>query len=60
MRIGLFATEILTPDNVQTFVGNTKVFGDNIMNYSASEEFGAAGYPVPEQHLAMRQVAAKA
>ncbi len=137
VRIGLFATEILTPDNVHTIVGNTKVFGDNIMNYSASEyrrvdrtaqlahtvdvhdavarlktrvaaipnvvaapapdveildfnpmgpvlavrpythtnnywqvyfdtnrvikeEFGAAGYPVPEQHLVMRQVAAKA
>ncbi len=136
VRIGLFATEILTPDNVHTIVGNTKVFGDNIMNYSASdyrrvdrtaqlahtvdvqdavkrlkarlaaipnvvaapapdveildfnpmgpvlavrpythtdhywqvyfdtnrvikEEFGAAGYPVPEQHVAMRQVAAK-
>lgn len=137
VRIGLFATEILTPDNVHTIVGNTKVFGDNIMNYSASEyrrvdrtaqlahtvdvqdavtrlkarvatipnviavpapdveildfnpmgpvlavrpythtshywqvyfdtnrvikeEFGAAGYPVPEQHLVLRQVAAKA
>ncbi len=137
VRIGLFATEILTPDNVHTIVGNAKVFGDNIMNYSASEyrrvdrtaqlahgvdpadavarlktrlaaipnvnatpapdveildfnpmgpvlavrpythtdhywqvyfdtnrvikeEFGAAGYPVPEQHLVLRQVAAKA
>ena len=136
VRIGLFATEILTPDNVHTIVGNAKVFGDNIMNYSASdyrrvdrtaqlahavdvqdavkrlrervaaipnvcgkpapdveildfnpmgpvlavrpythtdhywqvyfdtnrvikEEFGAAGYPVPEQHMVMRQVAAK-
>lgn len=137
VRIGLFATEILTPDNVHTIVGNAKVFGDNIMNYSASdyrrvdrtaqlahgvdvsdavgrlkarvaaipnvceapapdveildfnpmgpvlavrpythtdhywqvyfdtnrvikEEFGAAGYPVPEQHMVMRQVGAKA
>jgi len=137
VRIGLFATEVLTPDNVHTIVGNAKVFGDNIMNYSASEyrrvdrtaqlahgvdvadavarlkarvaaipnvnaapspdveilefnpmgtvlavrpythtdhywqvyfdtnrvikeEFGAAGYPVPEQHLVLRQVAAKA
>ena len=137
VRIGLFATEILTPDNVHTIVGNAKVFGDNIMNYSASEyrrvdrtaqlahgvdpadavarlkarlaaipnvkaapapdveildfnpmgpvlavrpythtdhywqvyfdtnrvikeEFGVAGYPVPEQHMVMRQVAAKA
>ena len=137
VRIGLFATEILTPDNVHTIVGNAKVFGDNIMNYSASEyrrvdrtaqlahgvdvndaiarlsarvaaipnvcaapapdveildftpmgpvlavrpythtdnywqvtfdtnrvikeEFGAAGYPVPEQHVALRQLPTKA
>ncbi len=137
VRIGLFATEVLTPDNVHTIVGNAKVFGDNILNYSASEyrrvdrtaqlahgvdvndaiarlktrvaaipnvnetpapdveildftpmgpvlavrpythtdnywqvyfdtnrvikeEFGAAGYPVPEQHVVLRQVGAKA
>ena len=137
VRIGLFATEILTPDNVHTIVGNAKVFGDNIQNFSASEyrrvdrtaqlahgvdvndaiarlkarvtaipnvsetpapdveildftpmgpvlavrpythtdhywqvyfdtnrvikeEFGAAGYPVPEQHVVLRQVGAKA
>lgn len=35
-EIGLFATTILTPDNVTTFVGNGKVFGDTISNYSAS------------------------
>ncbi len=137
VRIGLFATEVLTPDNVHTTVGNAKVFGDNILNYSASEyrrvdrtaqlahgvdvndaiarlkarvaaipnvnetpapdieildftpmgpvlavrpythtdnywqvtfdtnrvikeEFGAAGYPVPEQHVALRQLPTKA
>ncbi len=137
VRIGLFATEVLTPDNVHTIVGNAKVFGDNIQNFSASEyrrvdrtaqlahgvdpadaiarlktrlaaipnvnatpapdveildftpmgpvlavrpythtdnywqvyfdtnrvikeEFGAAGYPVPEQHVVLRQVGAKA
>jgi len=137
VRIGLFATEVLTPDNVHTIVGNAKVFGDNILNYSASEyrrvdrtaqlahgvdvndaiarlkarvaaipnvnetpapdaeildftpmgpvlavrpythtdhywqvyfdtnrvikeEFGAAGYPVPEQHVVLRQVGPKA
>ena len=35
-EIGLFATTILTPDNVSTFVGNNKIFGDTIFNYSAS------------------------
>lgn len=35
-EIGLFVTTILTPDNVQTFVGNNKIFADNIQNYSAN------------------------
>ncbi len=35
-EIGLFVTTILTPDNVQTFVGNNKVLADNIQNYSAN------------------------
>jgi small conductance mechanosensitive channel len=35
-EIGLFATTILKPDNVSTFVGNGKIFGDTIYNYSAS------------------------
>ena len=35
-EIGLFVTTILTPDNVQTFVGNTKVFSDTIQNFSAN------------------------
>lgn len=35
-EIGLFATTILTPDNVSTFVGNNKVFGDTIQNYSTN------------------------
>ncbi len=33
--IGLFATTMATPDNVQTIVGNAKIFGDTIKNYSA-------------------------
>jgi small conductance mechanosensitive channel len=33
-ELGLFATTILTPDNVTTVVGNNKAFGDNIQNYS--------------------------
>jgi small conductance mechanosensitive channel len=36
-EIGLFASTILTPDNVTTFVGNAKIFGDTVYNYSASK-----------------------
>jgi small conductance mechanosensitive channel len=35
-EIGLFATTILTPDNVSTFVGNNKIFSDTVQNYSAT------------------------
>jgi small conductance mechanosensitive channel len=35
-EIGLFATTILTGDNVMTFVGNNKIFSDTIANFSAS------------------------
>jgi small conductance mechanosensitive channel len=35
-EIGLFTTTIHTPDNVVTLVGNTKIFSDNIKNYSAN------------------------
>jgi small conductance mechanosensitive channel len=38
MEIGLFATTMLTDDGVVTFVGNNKVFGDNIKNMSASHQ----------------------
>ena len=34
-ELGLFGTTILTPDNVLTLVGNTKVFGDSVQNFSA-------------------------
>ena len=37
VEIGLFATQILTPDNIHTTVGNAKVFGDTIQNFSATE-----------------------
>ena len=33
--LGLFGTTIVTPDNVLTIVGNSKVFGDTIQNFSA-------------------------
>jgi small conductance mechanosensitive channel len=34
--VGLFGTVINTADNVQTLVGNNKIFSDNIQNYSAN------------------------
>lgn len=34
MEIGLFATTINTPDNVLTLLGNGKIFGDIIQNYT--------------------------
>lgn len=33
-ELGLFGTTLVTPDNVLTIVGNGKVFGDTIQNYS--------------------------
>lgn len=35
-EIGLFVTTINTLDNVKTFVGNNKLFSDNIQNFSAN------------------------
>ncbi|HTP05150.1 MAG TPA: mechanosensitive ion channel family protein [Nitrospirota bacterium] len=35
-EIGLFVTTINTPDNVRTFVGNNKVFSENIQNFTAN------------------------
>jgi small conductance mechanosensitive channel len=34
-ELGLFGTTIITPDNVLTLIGNGKVFGDTIQNFSA-------------------------
>lgn len=33
-ELGLFGTVIVTPDNVHTIIGNGKVFGDTIQNFS--------------------------
>jgi len=33
-ELGLFGTTVITPDNVMTIVGNGKVFGDTIQNFS--------------------------
>lgn len=35
-EIGLFATVITTPDNVVAILGNGKIFGDTIQNFSAN------------------------
>jgi small conductance mechanosensitive channel len=35
-EIGLFATTILTADNIVSFVGNNKIFSDTIQNFSVS------------------------
>ncbi|MFO0567677.1 MAG: mechanosensitive ion channel family protein [Polyangiaceae bacterium] len=35
-EIGLFVTVLDTPDNVETYVGNSKVLGDTIQNFSAN------------------------
>ena len=35
-QIGLFGTTIIGPDNVQTIVGNGKIFGDSIKNFSST------------------------
>jgi small conductance mechanosensitive channel len=34
-ELGLFGTTLVTPDNVLTVVGNGKIFGDTIQNFSA-------------------------
>jgi len=35
-ELGLFATTIVTPDNVVTLIGNGKIFADNIQYFSAN------------------------
>lgn len=34
-ELGLFATTVVTPDNVMTLVGNGKIFSDTMQNFSA-------------------------
>ncbi len=36
-EVGLFVTKIATPDNVCTYVGNNKLFSDNIQNFSTNQ-----------------------
>ncbi len=37
-ELGLFGTTMVTPDNVMTIVGNGKIFGDTIQNFSVLPE----------------------
>lgn len=37
VEIGLFVTTLTTADNLRVYVGNTKVFGDNITVYDAND-----------------------
>jgi len=36
-EIGMFVTTINTPDNIMTLVGNSKIFGDTIQNFTAND-----------------------
>jgi small conductance mechanosensitive channel len=35
-EIGLFSSSLDTPDNIRTFIGNTKIFGDTIHNFTTN------------------------
>ncbi len=37
VEVGMFVTTLDTPDNVRTMVGNTKVFGDTVQNFSTNK-----------------------
>jgi hypothetical protein len=56
-EIGLFATTILTPDNVTSYVGNNKIFSDTIQNLSASpyRRVDRAAAFRPRKHRARRE-----
>ncbi len=36
-EIGLFVTSLNTPDNIMTMVGNAKIFGDTIQNFTKND-----------------------
>lgn len=62
-EIGLFTSSVNTPDNVLTLIGNSKIFGDNIQNYSVNayrrvelkaQLSGAADFPAAVAQLQTR------
>lgn len=65
-EIGIFASKVNTPDNVLTIIGNSKIFSDNIQNFShnayrrvdLSRHFGAdADLPTVAKELQERLLA---
>ncbi len=62
-EIGLFVTTMNTPDNVRTFIGNSKVFGDTIHNFTANPyrrvELTAQLAHAVDIHDAMRRLRAR-
>lgn len=56
-EVGLFVTTVDTPDNVRTFVGNNKLFADNIQNFSTNPyrrvELAAQISGAADPHLVM-------
>jgi len=67
-ELGLFGTTMVTPDNVMTIVGNGKIFGNTIQNFSAlplrrvervaqPANGVEAGWPVPAGTQIHRNVA---
>ena len=59
-ELGLFGTTIVTPDNVHTLVGNGKIFGDTIQNFSpaAGAARRARGFNLPRASIrSMRSIA---
>ena len=61
--IGLFGTTINTPDNVQTIVGNNKIFSDTIQNFSANPyrrvDLTATISSAVDHHAAIRLLAGR-
>lgn len=59
-EIGLFVTSIDTADHVLTFVGNNKLFSDNVQNFSANHfrrvDLTAQLPPIPDLEGAMARL----
>lgn len=59
-EIGLFVTTFDTPDNVRTYVGNTKIFSDTVQNFSVNPyrrvELTAQIAGGADPHLAMARL----
>ncbi len=62
-EIGMFVTAIDTPDNVRTYVGNAKIFSDNIQNFSTNPhrrvDLTCAVAHAADAHALMEQLAVR-